>query len=66
MEAPCSASSCRRSTETFQGWGTPVRIVPNRLGFRLNDDPREKALRNDLYRRLERTRARAAGNRHLE
>jgi hypothetical protein len=32
----------------------------NRMGFYLNDDPREKALRDALYRSLGQTEARAA------
>ncbi len=34
--------------------------VMNRLGFYLNDDPREKSLRDALYRALDQTQARAA------
>jgi CubicO group peptidase (beta-lactamase class C family) len=40
--------------------GVAFAYVMNRLGFRLNDDPREKALRDALYRSLERTPGAAA------
>jgi CubicO group peptidase (beta-lactamase class C family) len=43
--------------------GVAFAYVMNRLGFRLNDDPREKALRDALYRCLERAPLGAAASR---
>jgi CubicO group peptidase (beta-lactamase class C family) len=43
--------------------GVAFAYVMNRLGFRLNDDPREKSLRDALDRCLERTPAGAAASR---